>query len=481
MRKKILLLTTLMIGVVYAGPSFWTLNQSPTTEVFNGISAPNSNFAIGVGENGVIVHFNDGDNGTIVPSGTSKELFDVYAASETFAIATGEDVALLWDGQNWSTLFESDVGTFYTGTWASAEEDVAFYQSLGQFNFICPHIPGAQQQPFCRAYSQPMLTACGESNDIKFITAAGDVHHVNNLLSDLSGSAPIHDEAVPLFLTGVWVPEDACLPGPLEPLSMYAVRNTNQIWRFDGAEWNNMNVTIPGDQTLSWIGGIHDEKVLAVGFKPDGQGGNTGVVWRYDGQNWIEDTNLPPNTPGLTDVIANVQLADAIFGNGFDSGINRGSSQHRGQVDILAVAESGNYLSSNTLFPASNLDLRISKRLISPQPVRVGDRIVFQIVIQNVGTMAAIDFRFLDGYDARGIQLVTDNCGMQEFNFQAGWRYRDTRIPMLEAGDVIVCTMEFDAIAEQELYNYAAIAEADETNYRNNRSAVKDIMILPAQ
>ncbi|WP_395373673.1 hypothetical protein [Marinicella sp. W31] len=482
MWKKLLFLTILVVGVVWAGPSFWTLNQTPTAEVFNGISAPNNNFAIAVGENGTIVHFKNGDNGTIVPSGTTKELFDVYAASENFAVASGEDVVLLWDGSTWSTIVDGgNNGTFYTGTWASPAEDVVWFQSLGQFNFLCPEIPGASEQPFCRAFSQPMLTACGVSNDVKFITAAGDVHNVNNLLGDLNGFAPLHDEPIPLFLTGVWVPPDACLPGPLEPLSMYAVRNTNQIWRFDGAEWSNMNVLIPGDQTLSWIGGINDEKVLAVGFKPDGQGGNQGVVWVYDGQSWTEDTNLPANTPGLTDIAANVQPADFIFANGFDNTVTRGGFGSQGQVDILAVAESGKYISSNTLFPAANLDLRINKRLISPQPIRVGDRIEFRIVIQNVGDTAAIDFRFLDGYDGVTIQLVADNCGMQKFNVQSGWRYRDTRVASLAAGGVMVCTMEFDAIAEGELYNYAAIAETDETNYDNNRSVVRNIDILPAQ
>jgi len=312
MRKKSFILIIIIASVAWAGPSLWTINQTPTTEVFNGISAPNNSFAIGVAQNGVIVHFQEGDNGTIVPSGTTKDLLDVYAASENFAIATGEDVALLWDGQSWSTLFENDVGTFYTGTWATPEEDVAFFQSLGQFNVICPHIPGAQQQPFCRAYSQPMLTACGESGDIKIITAAGDVHHVDNFLADQSGFDPIHDEPVPLFLTGVWVPPDACLPGALEPLSMYGIRNTNQIWHFDGSDWANMNVLIPGDQTLSWIGGLSNERVVAVGFKPNGQGGNEGVVWVYDGQSWTEDTNLPAGTPGLTDIAMNIQPSDVL-------------------------------------------------------------------------------------------------------------------------------------------------------------------------
>ena len=479
MRKLFLILTTILITVAWAGPSLWTLNQTPTTEVFNGITAPNNNFAIGVAENGVIVHFQDGDNGTIVPSGTTKQLLDVYAVSENFAIASGEDVVTLWDGQSWTPLFENDTGTFYTGTWASPEEDVAFFQSLGQFNVVCPHIPGAQQQPFCRAYSQPMLTACGESGDIKMITADGDVHHINNFLVEQSGIDPLHDEPVPLFLTGVWVPPHACLPGAIKPLFMYAIRNTSEIWRFDGDQWADMNVQIPGGQTLSWIGGITDGRVIAVGFQSDGQGGNEGVVWVYNGQSWTQDTNLPAGTPGLTDIAMNVQPGDLIFANGFDTTSNRNTGTKR-RVDILAAAERGQFLFSGDIFPNLTTDIRISKRLLTPEPIRVGDRVVFQLVVQNLGPEDATDFRFIDGYRDE-LQYVTENCGMEEFNFQAGWRYRDVRIPLLEAGDTLFCTMEFDVVMEGEVRNYAAIAEAIELNYSNNRSDVRDVMILPAQ
>lgn len=57
-----------------AGSSAWTLLDTPTTASFNGV-------AIAVSNNGTIVHFVDGDSGTLVPSGTTEHLLDVYAVA----------------------------------------------------------------------------------------------------------------------------------------------------------------------------------------------------------------------------------------------------------------------------------------------------------------------------------------------------------------------------------------------------------------
>lgn len=102
-------------GGIWAGTSVWTLRSSPTSEVFNGISAPNPDFAIGVGKNGTIVHFSGDDNGTLVPSGTSNELFDVFASSATLAVATGAEIVLLWDGTAWAPIRTGFAGNNFTG------------------------------------------------------------------------------------------------------------------------------------------------------------------------------------------------------------------------------------------------------------------------------------------------------------------------------------------------------------------------------
>ncbi|MFC3192862.1 DUF11 domain-containing protein [Marinicella sediminis] len=471
----------LSLSVAWAG-SIWTLGSTPTSELFNGISSADGDFIVAVGENGTIVHFQNNDSGTVIPSGTTEELYDVYVSSNDFAVAAGEDVVLLWDGNQWSDLFTSNTNTVYTGTWISPQEDVVLYESLGQFNIICPYHPGAQDQPFCRAYQQPMITACGESNDIKLLMGSGNIEHVNNFLNDLSNNGPIHIEPVPLSLTAIWSPPQTCLPGSVEPLELFAIRNGNDFWYFDGAEWSDMNISIPGDQTLTWLSGTSRNNIIATGFKPDGMGGNTGVIWLYDGQNWTEDTNLPNGTPGLSDLLAIINPPDLIFAEGFDSAARHSRGGQIAQVDIMAAAEEGKFVSTAQLFPGSASDLRVSKRLLTPEPIRLGQRITFQIVLQNLGLDTATDFRFLDGYE-NNIQLVSDQCNMQEFNVYAGWRYRDTRITTMAPGDVITCTMEFDVVGPvgESLYNYAAVSELNESNYRNNRSDVKNIFIQPAQ
>jgi hypothetical protein len=128
-------------------------------------------------------------------------------------------------------------------------------------------------------------------------------------------------------------------------------------------------------------------------------------------------------------------------------------------IDILAAAEKGQYLSTAQLFPNLISDLSISKKLLTPEPIRNGDRIVFQLVIHNSGPAAATDFRFLDGYYT-SIQIAEDNCGMTEFNFQADWSYRDVRIPTLAVGTHF-CTMEYDVVGPigDEIINYAAVSK----------------------
>ncbi|MEN1729231.1 MAG: hypothetical protein AAGJ52_12400, partial [Pseudomonadota bacterium] len=58
-------LGTLICSLSWAGTSIWTLGNSPTTEVFNGVSSPDGDFYVGVGNNGTIVHFDNGDDGTL--------------------------------------------------------------------------------------------------------------------------------------------------------------------------------------------------------------------------------------------------------------------------------------------------------------------------------------------------------------------------------------------------------------------------------
>jgi len=412
-----------------------------------------------------------------MPSGTTEELYDVYASSSNMAVAAGEDVVLLWDGQTWSNILSSNTDSIYTGTWISPEEDVVLFESLGQFNIICPYLPELVDQPFCRAYQQPMLAACGNSNDIKMLMASGNIEHIDNFLGDLSNNMPLHTEAVPLFLTAIWAPEMACLPGSIEPLELFAIRNGNQFWYFDGSNWANMNVTVPNDQTLTWLSGTSSRNIIATGFKPDGNGGNDGVIWIYDGTNWIEDTNLPEGTPGLSDIVASISLPDLIFKSSFEGG-NFSRMGNNATVDILAAAENGQFISTESLFPGTATDLSVDKKLLNAEPIKQGQQITFELEYQNLGSNTATLVRLVEGYNP-SIQLVTDNCGMTEFNVYAGWRYRDIKIPTMDPGTVITCTMVFEVVSEvgEEIYNFSTIDGVEDNNYSNNRSHIRNIFI----
>lgn len=418
----------------------------------------------------------------MVNSGTDKEIYDVYVHSEQLAIASGEDVVLLWNGDDWQTILTSDTSTIYSGVWITPEQEYAYYQSVGSpFSVLCPYEIGAINQGFCRANFSPMLTMCGERDDLKVFMANGDILHFDNQLGAYDGiNDELHDQTNPLSLTGIYIPEDSCLPGPIKPLEIYAINNANDFYYFDGDQWNDMGVNIPNGQTLTWLNGSSRNNIVATGFKPNQNNGNDGVIWTFDGTAWAEDSNLPKGTPGLTDIAVNIGYTDNIFLSGFEASTRNLSDDTK--VNILAAAEKGKYLSTADLFPSSVTELRVSKRLLTQAPIRLGDRIVFQIVIQNISTINAVDFRFLDGY-LNNIQIVNDNCGMTEFNRQAGWHYRDVRIPLLGAGDAYSCTMEFDVIGPvgEKIRNYAAIAELDEKNYRNNRSSITGPEIMPPE
>ncbi|MEN1729473.1 MAG: hypothetical protein AAGJ52_13640, partial [Pseudomonadota bacterium] len=413
-----------------------------------------------------------GDDGTLIPSGTTEPLFDVFVASRDFAVAAGEDIVLLWDGNQWSPLLTSDTDTPYTGTWISPEEDVVLFESLGQFNVICPYLPGESTQPFCRAYSQPMLNTCGNSNDIKLLMASGDIINVDNFLGDLTAQ-PIHDETVPLFLTAIWAPEYACLAGPIEPLELFAIRGGDEFWRFDGEEWSSMNVNIPGDQTLTWLSGTSSNLIVATGFKPNGSGGNDGVIWIYDGQNWTEDTDLPAGTPGLTDIVVNSgPFPDEVFADRFASS-NRISTVAPPQFDILALAEEGERLFTAELFPSISSDISLDKRLLTPEPIRQGDRITFQIVIFNAGPEPVADIEVFDSFTAP-ITPISNTCGFSFEREIENFTYYTATVPSLGVNESLICEFQFDVVGSSAdtITNQASAIVKDDFTYSNNSDGV---------
>jgi len=462
MKVKLLLLICMFSSQLHAGPSIWDLDQTPTSEVLNGISAPNNYFAIAVGENGAIVHFKNGDNGTLIPSGTTNELYDVYAASDQLAVAAGVEIVLLWNGTDWQQI-ASNMNSNYTGLWITPEKDFLFYQDFGSpFSFICPYEIGAVQQGFCLGQFEAMLTMCGQSDDIKMVMDNGDIRHYKNSLAPFNGiDELLHDESKFLNLTGVFIPESACLPGPFKPLDIYAINNTKEFYHFDGNQWNNMGVIIPNDQTLTWLNGSRSNNIVATGFKPNGMLGNDGVIWTFDGSIWTEETNLPIGTPGLTDVAVNIGLIDEIFIDGFEVS-NMALTNSDIKVDILAAAENGHKISSDDIFETLFNDVTVDKKLITPEPIHSGDTIIFQIDISNSGPSNAIAVKFYDSYE-HSIELTQDNCNMQTSEVKDSFTRRTKNIPIVSVDEMITCTMEFKVIGNvgDMIINYANIRGMD--------------------
>ncbi|WP_154223234.1 DUF11 domain-containing protein [Marinicella rhabdoformis] len=462
--------------LAFAGNTLWTVQQSPTAEVFNGISSSDQNFTVAVGNNGVIVHYIDGAPGTLIPSGTTENLYDVYVGSKNLAIATGNDVVLRWDGVVWEEVTSGSNDIPFTGTWITPEQDVMFYQSLGFFNFICPNLPGVEpgDQPFCRGFNEPMLTACGNSGDIKFIFDNGDILQLNNNLGEINGDGLVHDEASDLSLTAAWVENNNCTFGFVPPREIMAIRNTNEFWLFDGSSWSNLNVTVPNDQTLSWLGGVSINALWAVGFKPDGNGGNEAVLWHYDGATWVEDASLPAGMPGLTDVAVHFGLVDLIFTDGFEPIIQRVPELGAFTIDILAAAEEGKMIKgeiASQFFTTTVADIKVTKSLLTAEPISQNDVITYELTIENLGPQSASSVTFGDMF-RKNMHLVTDGCTTEEEFDTLDVQMRKTVIPLLEVGQSITCTMSFLVVsaAGTELVNSALATDNSDNNVDFNKS-----------
>jgi hypothetical protein len=486
--SKIVILSALGLGlpVMAGGGSIWQLEQTPSSEVFNGISASSVDFAIGVGNNGAIVHFANGDSGTVVASGTTNDLFDVRVASPSLAVAGGDGVVLLWNGVSWTEIRSSTAGAINSGIWIAPQEDVVFFNDIypgSQFPyFVCPYQIGDTQPRFCRNFDAPMLNACGDSlfgGDIKTVMANGDIYHLDNSVNGINGFAPIFDYPTDLELTAVWIPPVVCLPGEVPPRDLFAIRHGNEFWRFDGSAWANMNVSVPAGQTLTWLDGNGTNSIVAVGFKPAAGGGNEGVVWLFDGSSWTEDTNLPPGTPGLTDVAMSIRPGDGIFSSGFEIVPSNMTAAGMPIVDILATAEEGRRIRSRVLFPDHSADLGVEKRLLTTPPIHLGDRVVFVILLQNRGPSTALNVTLTDAFNFHNLGLVSNDCGLTTESSGLDYTRMTVELAELLPDATFACTLEFDVTDSLgSIYNIALASElegSDPDNLDNASFVLQDI------
>ena len=383
----------------------------------------------------------DGDAGTLMPSGTDNNLFNVHAVDRDFAFAGGRNVILSWDGSNWSTITEDDAKATnnYTPVWAPPERDRLLVQNFQPGGFtlhtLCmtrldhPEGDGA----LCRLFSSPFITFCGFSDDYKALQRNGTIQHFRDEFFGME----VFEPPEPMNVIAAYIPPGACVPGPFPPGEIFALGHTGtgtQFWYFDGGEWTSQGFAGPG-QFLTGIDGAGSSLVLAVG----GPGG-PGIAWHFDGSEWNEET-LPEETGGLADAVVTLNFSEAIFDDRFQSqGSNiagrqslSGSPSGCGQIYLpgygwVPAGWSGELFAAGEKHemeeiikchigfpkhPPPAADVGVDLSLIKPvpplspgNPVRVGDVITYALAVTNHGeSLVSRNGRSLQDAARRGQRL----------------------------------------------------------------------------
>jgi len=87
-----------------SGDGTWTAVTVDTTVSLHGVSGTSMDDVWGVGNDGVVIHY-DGSDWTTTTIGTSQALWAVYAAeSDKVCVVGSGGVARRWDGENWNDL-----------------------------------------------------------------------------------------------------------------------------------------------------------------------------------------------------------------------------------------------------------------------------------------------------------------------------------------------------------------------------------------
>jgi hypothetical protein len=415
----------LLLAASFQVRADWDLVQSPSNETFNGISSsPDGRFRVAVGNSGTIVHFTeDSPNGAVVASGTSNDLFDVHVVSEDFAAASGRDVVLKWDGAEWTTIVANP--GLYLPVWATPEKDYIIYNLVsegGPFNYrLSWDVKANQAVP--GAYAGPLdLTYCGNSSSVLALNENGDFRVMQGNLGSVNELGLIHDENTPLSLTAAFIPPNACLSGGFLPPSAFAINFFKQIWQWDGSTWSDTGVSIPANQTLSWISGSGPGHVLVAGYEPSADinnPGNKAVIWQKDGLVWGPVvTSATPELPGLTDVVVISFQDTRIFANSLEQSpsvctdisdsnctppekpsicVPSGS----GNCDaMISSAEEGDLVISDSIVPAKDADLFVQGKVLN-----IGDlsetqntAINYGLIVGNNGpdTAEGVNLKFID-------------------------------------------------------------------------------------
>jgi len=330
LRFTLLLILLLASSISFAVGPDWTLIQSPVSEDFNGISSsPRGQLRVAVGKGGKIVHFNkSAPTGAVMNSGTTNDLFDVYVLSPDFAVASGRDIILLWDGSAWSPII-TDSG-LYLPVWATPDQSTIIFNIVDEsggfrpFHLRCAYdVAKAERSPFCQAGSLD-IGFCGSSDDIKIVKQSGDIDAIKSDLSPVNGLAgTIFEQPLDLNLTAVYIPATGCLPGPYPPWNIFAVDSFKDIYHYQPENyqvtggWNKTHTGVVEKQ-LFWINGVELDWV-AVGAQPSAdmnEPNNDPYSLVFDGNSITENTSFAPEVRGMTDVTTEFHFEHRIFADG---------------------------------------------------------------------------------------------------------------------------------------------------------------------
>ena len=469
MEKQFLISINLLL-VQLASAASYTEMPSPATETMVGLDTYGSHFSISVGNSGQIAHTVNGVS-SLVDSGLTTDLFDVHIVDENFAVASGMDYVLFWNGSAWSTIVDNSANSpsFITPVWASPKKDTIYYQYLssGPFSYLCPYsVNNPNNSGFCKGFSKPILTFCGIAGDIKALQTNGSIVRftqgtLSNLDVPLDEPVFIQPAASALNLIAAYIPENACVAGNIAPTEIFAIHQSfgsgpNEFYHFDGNTWSSM-ATAGANQTLTGIEGVNASKIFAVG-KQDNGGTNSGVVWLYNGTNWQQET-LPANTPGLANISIHVEQYDVIFLNSFETAANKKGAFDTGAIYAIIIGECVDslckILTSDFSNEFPNADLKVDKTLVDPIPplsdannVAVNDIITYAIKVTNLGRDTVNSAILNDIYFSDQLEYIPSSLDCQpSLTTQGNKKNLSFALTNLAKGDFIVCRPKFKVLS----------------------------------
>jgi len=234
---RLLLVTALAL----ANPA-GAVDRLPPHAVFNAVDGMADALTIAVGDHGSIVHYTDETGPRRIDSPTERDLLDVHVGSAEFALAVGNGIVMHWNGDAWKPIVLEDEGTPYSTVWASPDRKLFLYGSDRETRSrLCPLIPDAVLQPFCRWFDSNLRAICGTAETVYIVLASGAVHEVNDaLIGKDGGYDPVHLPSQFMDLRDAWMPGRDCRPERGLP-EVFGIEANGTLVRFDGVAWRELN------------------------------------------------------------------------------------------------------------------------------------------------------------------------------------------------------------------------------------------------